>query len=101
MRHAMSSTEKDSIGTNPAASVLRDIHLPAVLSFLKDMRGVITWTPEDVVRVLGGSLEDANKILAFLQSQGYVTPSENGRWVTTSSGHIDSGSRLPVSDCKV
>jgi hypothetical protein len=59
------------------------------------MRGLITWTPEDVVRVLGSSHDDANKVLAFLQSQGYVTSSENGRWATTSSGHIDSGSRLP------
>ena len=62
------------------------IPLAAVFSFLKDMRGALTWTAQDLIGTLKVSREDAEKILLLLQMQGYVQKTEDGEWLTTAAG---------------
>ena len=75
---------------------LPSISSAAVFSFLKDTRGALTWTAQDLAEALKLSRQDANKILAVLQLQGYVHQnSDSQQWLTTASGEIVSGSTLP------
>ncbi len=71
------------------------IPIAAVFSFLKDMRGSLTWSEEDLIATLKVTRKDAGKILTLLQMQGYVQKTENREWLTTASGEIVSGSKSP------
>jgi hypothetical protein len=71
------------------------IPIAAVFSFLKDMRGALTWTAQDLIATLKVTRKDADKILALLQLQGYVQNTESGEWLTTASGEIVSDSKSP------
>jgi hypothetical protein len=71
------------------------IPLAAVFSFLKDMRGALTWTEQDLIETLKVGRQDADKILLLLQMQGYVQKTDNGDWLTTAAGEIVSGSKPP------
>jgi len=68
---------------------------PAVLSFLKDMRGVACWTTLGLIRTLNISEYEADKILAILQFHEYINRSDTGEWLTTASGQTASGSKQP------
>src|SRR5438477_1724735 len=83
------------IDTSARMNAMPQIPLAAVFSFLKDMRGALTWTARDLIGTLKVSREDAEKILLLLQMQGYVQRTENGAWLTTAAGEIVSGSKLP------
>jgi hypothetical protein len=67
----------------------------AVFSFLKDTRGVVSWTAGDLAETLGVSVVAANDALPILEMQGYVKRSENGEWLTTIAGENFSGSVTP------
>jgi hypothetical protein len=84
-----------TVSSSTSLDVMPSIPIAAVLSFLKDMRGALTWSEEDLIATLKVTRKDAGKILTLLQMQGYVQKTENGEWLTTASGEIVSGSKLP------
>jgi predicted DNA-binding transcriptional regulator len=66
------------------------------LSFLKETRGVITWTVEDMARSLKISQLEARQIIVILELQGYVKPAlDDEGWLTTLDGETVSGSKIP------
>ncbi len=71
------------------------IPIAAVFSFLRDMRGALTWSEQDLIATLKVAPKDAGKILALLQMQGYVQKTQDGEWLTTAAGEIVSGSKSP------
>lgn len=75
----------------PNAKLERD----AVFSFLKDTRGVISWTARDLADTLGVKLAQANDALPVLEMQGYVKRSGKDEWLTTIEGETVSGSVPP------
>lgn len=75
---------------------LPSIPAEQALSFLKDTRGLLTWTARDLAKALRLSLPEANEVLAVLEAQGYVKRvKEKGEWLTTPAGESVSGSKLP------
>jgi hypothetical protein len=73
------------------------VSLPAtaLFSFLKETRGITSWTTRDFGKTLSLSTADAKEALAILEMQGYVKPAESkGEW-TTPAGEIVSGSKFP------
>jgi hypothetical protein len=101
----MAKTEsRRSTGTN----VIRGDHasrpetgrpeIPAaeLLSFLKEVRGVQTWTEKDLAKILRIGLSQAKEAIAVLQLQGYIQPAGNtGKWRVTEQGEIVSGAKPP------
>jgi hypothetical protein len=83
--------------SNAAAqkSVLPSIPAAEALSFLRDTRGMSTWTARDMAKSFDISVADANRIIPVLELQGYVKPAGTGEWMTTLSGEGVSGSKLP------
>jgi hypothetical protein len=76
--------------------------LPAaeVLSFLKETRGVLTWTTADLAKSLRVSKREALQIATVFELQGYVKPAgetagKKGEWLTTEDGNSVSGSSAP------
>lgn len=68
----------------------------AVMSFLKDTRGSVTWTTRDLAETLGIAAAEAARVLAIMEIQGYVKPAQGGKeWLTTSAGETVSASKLP------
>jgi hypothetical protein len=66
------------------------------LSFLKETRGVITWTVEDMARSLKISQPEAHQTIVILELQGYVKPAlDDEGWLTTLDGETVSGSKIP------
>jgi len=82
-------------GALPRLDAMPLVPLAAVFSFLKDMRGVLTWTEEDLIHTLKVTRQDAEKILLLLQMQGYVQKTDDRDWLTTAAGEIVSGSKPP------
>jgi hypothetical protein len=82
-------------GPMPRLDVMPLIPLAAVFSFLKDMRGALTWTEQDLIDTLKVARQDADKILLLLRMQGYVQKTDDGDWLTTAAGEIVSGSKPP------
>jgi hypothetical protein len=73
-------------------------------SFLKETRGLLTWTVGDLARALNISKSAAERVIAILQIQGYVVPQGNvattvarndSEWLTTAQGEAVSGSKAP------
>lgn len=85
-RDAKSGIETGSLFSIPA---------PEALSFLKETRGVSTWTAQDMAKALRIGLVDAKKIIPYLELQGYIKQSQSGEWLTTLSGEGVSGSKTP------
>src|ERR1700676_1432841 len=67
----------------------------ALFSFLKETRGMTSWTAHDLARALKISPAAAKQALAILQMQGYVKPTGSTEWTTTPAGEIVSGSKFP------
>jgi len=66
------------------------------LSFLKDTRGALTWRPRDLEECLKVGRQEAARILAILEMQGYVRRKENSdEYLTTSAGESVAGSKAP------
>jgi hypothetical protein len=64
------------------------------LSFLKETRGALTWPLAQLAKYLNISIADAKEVVAVLQLQGYVKPSDH-QWLTTQQGEAVSRSRQP------
>lgn len=65
------------------------------LSFLRETRGVSTWTARDMAHSLRISLADAAQVISILQLQGYVKRAEGNEWMTTLAGESVSESKIP------
>jgi hypothetical protein len=84
-----SKTPRELMPSVPAA---------AVMSFLKDTRGLLTWTTRDLAETLGIPASEAAKVITIMEMQGYVKAAEGAReWFTTPAGQTVSGSKLPHS----
>src|SRR5260370_6847516 len=74
----------------------------AALSFLKDTKGTLAWSPRDLADALKINRREAEQALAFLHAQGYVQPARQkgsahsaGQWITTPAGETVSGPKPP------
>jgi hypothetical protein len=82
--------------TKTGTAVMPAVPGAAVMSFLKDTRGSVTWTARDLAETLGIAAAEATKVLTIMEMQGYVKPTQGGKeWLTTSAGETVSGSKLP------
>jgi hypothetical protein len=99
--HTVNGQTAVSISGGQTPTIPKSIHLPsiplaAVLSFLKETRGALTWSTQEMVDSLKISEREANQIIGILSLQGYVKPAlDNQGWLTTPAGEEVSGSRLP------
>jgi hypothetical protein len=87
-----------SIRARPDGGVLRipSIPMAEVLSFIKETRGAVTWTAQEMIDALKISRQDAEQVVAILQLQGYVKPaSESQGWLTALNGETVSRSKAP------
>lgn len=67
----------------------------AALSFLKETRGVTTWTSRDMTVSLQIKPMETRQVIAILELQGYVKPAGKNEWMTTIAGEGVSGSKAP------
>jgi len=66
------------------------------MSFLKDTRGLLTWTTRGLAETLGIPASEAAKVITIMEMQGYVKAAEDAReWFTTAAGQTVSGSKQP------
>ncbi|HEY4741394.1 MAG TPA: hypothetical protein VIH76_12440 [Candidatus Acidoferrales bacterium] len=73
-----------------------EIPVAAVFSFLKETRGMDTWTTRDMAETLGITTKKASAVLPFLSMQGYVRQAgPDAEWTTTMAGANVSGSSAP------
>ncbi|HEY6466646.1 MAG TPA: hypothetical protein VIY69_11685 [Candidatus Acidoferrales bacterium] len=88
-------TKHDKFQKVPAPKPSAKLGRDAVFSFLKDTRGMVSWTARDLSETLGVTLAQANDALPVLEMQGYVRPSGKDEWLTTIEGETVSGSVVP------
>jgi hypothetical protein len=83
--------------SNPSVQTPKTLSLPiaAVWSFLKDTRGAISWSTQELARSLKISAVEAQRVAEVLQLQGYIKQHGTGQWITTISGETVSGSKTP------
>jgi hypothetical protein len=63
------------------------------LSFLRETRGVTTWTARDMADSLKIGMADAKRVIPILELQGYVKAVGANEWMTTLSGEDVSRSK--------
>ena len=83
---------------NPASSQDTSPQIPiaAIFSFLKETRGMDTWTTRDMAETLRITTKKASAVLPFLTMQGYVRQAgSESEWMTTTAGATISGSSVP------
>ncbi|MGH9572023.1 MAG: hypothetical protein ACRD40_00620, partial [Candidatus Acidiferrales bacterium] len=81
--------------SKPEKSAPPQLVREAVFSFLKDTRGMISWTARDLAETLNVTITQANIALPILEMQGYVKRIGNDEWLTTIEGESVSGSVTP------
>lgn len=84
----------------PSLFPAKKTEMPAIpaeeaLSFLRETRGVTTWTARDMADSLKIGVADAKRVIPILELQGYVKPAGTNEWMTTLSGEDVSGSKPP------
>jgi hypothetical protein len=79
---------------HPSSAIMPDLPVGAVMSFLKQTRGLISWSTENMEAALHIRKADAKQAIAVLAMQGYVKADGN-EWVTTINGETVSGSATP------
>lgn len=84
----------------PALFPAKKAEVPAIpaeeaLSFLRETRGVTTWTARNMADSLKIGVADAKRVIPILELQGYVKPAGANEWITTLSGDDVSGSKPP------
>jgi hypothetical protein len=83
-------------GALQSSKPLQNLPVSAVLSFLKDSRGALSWNVRDLRKLLNIGEAAAAQVIAVLQLQGYAAPGGgSGEWLTTQNGNIVSGSKEP------
>ena len=91
---------KRSTRAQPLLFPAKKTELPSIpadeaLSFLRETRGVTTWTARDMADSLKIGVADAKRVIPILELQGYVKPAGANEWMTTLSGEDVSGSKPP------
>src|SRR6202163_2157432 len=82
--------------SKPPGELMPSVPAAAVMSFLKDTRGLMSWTARDLAETLGIPASEAAKVIPIMEIQGYVKAAEDAReWFTTPAGQTVSGSKLP------
>jgi len=82
--------------SKPAANIMPSIPAAAVMSFLKDTRGLLSWSTRELAETLGITAAEAAKVIVIMEMQGYVKAAQGGRhWFTTAAGQAVSRSKLP------
>ena len=72
------------------------VPLAAVFSFLKETRGMVTWTTRDLAATLLISNAAAGEVIPYLSMQGYVrATAKDSEWLTTMAGENVSASATP------
>ena len=68
--------KETGVRARPDGGALRIPSIPVaeVLSFIKETRGAVTWTVQEMIDALKISRQDAEQVIAILQLQGYVKP---------------------------
>src|SRR5205814_4042372 len=67
-----------------------------LLSFLKQTRGVHTWTEKDLAKALKIGLPEAKEAIAVLQLHDYIEPvGQTAKWRITGEGDLVSGAKPP------
>jgi hypothetical protein len=90
--------KETGVRARPDGGDLRIPSIPVaeVLSFIKETRGAVTWTVQEMIDALKINRQDAEQVIAILQLQGYVKPAlESHGWLTTLDGETVSGSKPP------
>jgi len=73
-----------------------EITAAEALSFLKETKGVVSWTSRDLAETLHLAVKEADQVLAVLELQGYVKPATGKtEWMTTPAGEVVAGSKAP------
>jgi hypothetical protein len=78
-----------------AGEVRSSVSAAAAFSFLKQTKGLLTWTLYDLAKSLKISVAEGKQALAALAMQGYIKPHERGEWLTTLAGETVSGAKSP------
>jgi hypothetical protein len=91
-----SSTPASAMKPAPRAPIPAE----AALSFLRDTKGLVSWSLRELSHTLSISHEEAERVVALLQIQGYVQPESHkkGEWMTTPSGETVAGAKPPRFD---
>lgn len=85
---------RDRVNTQPSSP--QQVPAAELLTFLKEFRGVQTWTEKDLASTLRIGLPEAREAIAVHQIQGYIEPAgKTGKWRTTEQGEIVSGAKPP------
>ena len=100
------STERHASSTKPSAGCERLLQCARASSgrggaeFFRDTKGSVSWSLRDLSQTLNISREEAERVVALLQMQGYVQPEahKSGEWITTPSGETVSGAKTPRFD---
>jgi hypothetical protein len=72
------------------------IPIAAIFSFLRETRGMDTWTTRDMAETLRITTKKASALLPYLSMQGYVRQAgQKSEWMTTTAGATVSGSSVP------
>src|ERR1700721_3243284 len=74
-----------------AEEVRAAVSAAAAFSFLKETKGLLTWTPGDLAKSLKISPAEAKRVLAALEMQGYIKPHGRDEWLTTLAGDTYQG----------
>jgi DNA-binding transcriptional regulator YhcF (GntR family) len=69
--------------------------MAAVWSFLKDTRGAISWSTQELAKSLTISAAEVRRVAEVLELQGYIKQHGTDQWITTISGETVSGSKTP------
>jgi len=80
----------------PDSKSLPQLPAAELLSFLKQTRGVQTWTEKEMAKALKIGLPEAKQAIVVLELQGYIEPAgQTGKWRITEQGDLVSGSKSP------
>jgi hypothetical protein len=78
-----------------AADAKPSVFAAAAFSFLKETKGLLTWTLNDLAGSLKISVAEGKQVLAALEMQGYIKPHGRDQWLTTLAGETVSGAKSP------
>jgi DNA-binding transcriptional MocR family regulator len=82
--------------TEVRPAVAPAISSEAALSFLKDTKGTLTWSPRDLADTLKISRREAEQVIGLLEAQGYVKRAHGANeWMTTPAGESLAGAKAP------
>jgi hypothetical protein len=82
-------------GKFSAVDAKASVSAAAAFSFLKETKGLLTWTLSDLSKSLKISVAEGKQVLAALEMQGYIKPHGRDEWLTTLAGETVSGAKTP------